>query len=465
MSSCCTLEKNNNLLILLVDLEKKDEQPRNLNNCFRDFFEKIDSTDGYHLNLTFHLTHRLTEKILYKDNYNKLHSYYTKKSNIKYSFNHIPEGVSDFIVGFVIGELNDEYYKIDSSVLNINFNLFFHKDIKKIEIKHFVAQQNISIFSHLDNVFKGKNLYISDNDQDNSQEFLPFEAFENLIKQFPNTTEVRKYRHSRIRNLLMEYLDIPHNFEEDYHKYIKKKEHRPISTLGQQNYQTIASNEAEKYKYLYEEFSQLLSNCSTTERNLQDFLYENGILKLLFPKYVYVTQKTKIKGLNTKKFKETEINKYPDFLCIDADGHIDVIELKDSKKDLLRKTLYRNNYVPSGELSNSIVQIEHYIYQLCTKLKENEEFLNKKHVKTITQIGIEKIKIVNPRGVLIIGRDCEQYEQKIDLEIIKRHYKNISDIITYDDLLRRLQRLEKSFYLNKAVITTEQQAMQPEISS
>lgn len=75
----------------------------------------------------------------------------------------------------------------------------------------------------LGNVFKGKNLYISDNDQDNSQEFLPFEAFENLIKQFPNTTEVRKYRHSRIRNLLREYFDIPHNFEEDYHKYIKKK--------------------------------------------------------------------------------------------------------------------------------------------------------------------------------------------------------------------------------------------------
>ena len=63
----------------------------------------------------------------------------------------------------------------------------------------------------------------------------------------------------------------------------------------------------------------------------------------------------------------------------------------------------------------------------------------------LSTIGIEKIKIVNPRGVLIIGRDYEKNEQKIDLEIVKRHYKNISDIITYDDLLRRLQILEKSF--------------------
>ena len=35
-------------------------------------------------------------------------------------------------------------------------------------------------------------------------------------------------------------------------------------------------------------------------------------------------------GSGIFKFKETKIDKYPDFLCIDADGHIDVIELKDS---------------------------------------------------------------------------------------------------------------------------------------
>ena len=315
--SSCTLKKDNNLLILLVDLEKKDEQPRMLNGYtyFRLFFEEIGSSKGYHLNRTFYLTHRLTEKILYKDNYNKLYSYYSKKSTNRHDFNDIPEGVDDFTVSFVIGELNNDYYKIDSSVLNIYFNLFFHQDIN-LEIKHFVVQQNISIFSHLGKVFKGKNLYIGGNDQDNSQEFLPFETFEKLIKQFPNTTEIRKYRHSRISNLLREYLDIPHNFEEDYHKYVKKKENRSISTLGQKNYQTIASNEAEKYKYLYKEFLQLLSNCSTTEPNLQDFLYQNNILKLLFPKYVYVIKEPSITGLCTKTSQKTKIKKKPDFYVL-----------------------------------------------------------------------------------------------------------------------------------------------------
>ena len=115
----------------------------------------------------------------------------------------------------------------------------------------------------------------------------------------------------------------------------------------------------------------------------------------------------------TKTSQKTEIRKKPDFLCIDADGHIDVIELKDSKKDLLREALYRKNYVPSRELSSSIVQIEHYIHQLSKKSERNEESLNEEHTKRLKQIGIEKIKVVNHKGVLIIGRDCNP-EQKIE---------------------------------------------------
>jgi hypothetical protein len=64
-----TFKKDDNLLILLVNLEEKRNQD------LKSVFEEIGSSKGYHLNRTFYLTHRLTEKILYKDNYNKLHSY------------------------------------------------------------------------------------------------------------------------------------------------------------------------------------------------------------------------------------------------------------------------------------------------------------------------------------------------------------------------------------------------------
>ena len=51
-----------------------------------------------------------------------------------------------------------------------------------------------------------------------------------------------------------------------------------------------------------------------------------------------------------------------------------------------------------------------------------------------------KIKITNPSGIIIMGRDDKLSDiQRDDFEVIKRKYKNIIDIITYDDLLKRLK--------------------------
>lgn len=52
-----------------------------------------------------------------------------------------------------------------------------------------------------------------------------------------------------------------------------------------------------------------------------------------------------------------------------------------------------------------------------------------------------KLQIVNPKAMIIMGRSNTFAEpQKADFEIIRRKYKNILDIITYDDLLYRLHR-------------------------
>ena len=50
------------------------------------------------------------------------------------------------------------------------------------------------------------------------------------------------------------------------------------------------------------------------------------------------------------------------------------------------------------------------------------------------------IKITNPSGLIIMGRDNNLTAiQKQDFEVIKRKYKNVIDIITYDDLISRLK--------------------------
>jgi len=54
-----------------------------------------------------------------------------------------------------------------------------------------------------------------------------------------------------------------------------------------------------------------------------------------------------------------------------------------------------------------------------------------------------EIRIANPKAIIIVGRDQigginMTGSQLLDFEIIKRKYANMMDIITYDDLLRRL---------------------------
>ena len=58
------------------------------------------------------------------------------------------------------------------------------------------------------------------------------------------------------------------------------------------------------------------------------------------------------------------------------------------------------------------------------------------------------VKITSPKAMIIIGRDqatgsspALSARQLFDFEIIKRKYANMIDIMTYDDLLRRLDRI------------------------
>lgn len=58
------------------------------------------------------------------------------------------------------------------------------------------------------------------------------------------------------------------------------------------------------------------------------------------------------------------------------------------------------------------------------------------------------IRVTNPKAMIIIGRDRRiggsaalAADQMFDLEVFKRKYANMMDIMTYDDLLRRLQNI------------------------
>lgn len=93
------------------------------------------------------------------------------------------------------------------------------------------------------------------------------------------------------------------------------------------------------------------------------------------------------------------------------------------------------------------MQAEKYIYYLSQlgNDKISDLPINKIDKEKLKKLGI-KIKFTNPKMYVIAGRTKDyNSEQMSDLEIIKRKYKNVIDIISYDDILNRLDKLINNF--------------------
>lgn len=184
--------------------------------------------------------------------------------------------------------------------------------------------------------------------------------------------------------------------------------------------------ELEQFTVAYRDLQRLLGEYEAiNEKQWQAKIH--NILQLLYPKYICCALEIKFHGIGKH-------DKQPDFLLVDANGFVDVLKIK--KADITVLTKYRNNYVASREVSGAIQQIEKYIYCLNSSDKAKYDVSSKLIPMLLS--GVE-IQFVNPHGVLILGRSNEfNKQQRQDFELIKRQYKHVADIMTYDDLAMRL---------------------------
>ena len=323
---------------------------------------------------------------------------------------------------FIIGKLEDDYYKIDKDVFGLENNFYFFKDLE-ITIDYFLFPGPISILKKIDNKIK-QSIYIGGDKED----ILPSEVFEKLLKNFPNSYEVNLYREAKITAILGDYFAEVPDIEEKFNKYLNKKTAVRRNILRK----TFKESEIAKYQTLLEKLNYMLNNDNSySENQWQEEILQ--IILLLFPKYIAVFTEVRFKDIYSDKFRRL------DYGLIDFNGNLDLIEIKKPfDKNIVSKIKYRDNHVPNKDLSGAIMQIEKYIYYLNKLGKQGEKNLTKKYKKDLPE-GLD-IKIVNPNGMIIMGRDktMEPFELG-DFEIIKRKYKNVIDIFTYDDLLRRLE--------------------------
>ncbi len=330
----------------------------------------------------------------------------------------------EYVFLFAEIETGNEYYKVLGRRLGISYDVYFHKDIK-LSLKYFLAPYNISIFKKIGRLIDS-DLYIA-GDNTNA---LSVEDFNGLVKNFPSTYELQKYTDARLSAVLGDYFSSASQVNEKYTQYMNKK----VSAQDSQISKIFKELEVEKYKEIIQKLERMLQQPEVfNEKQWQLEILD--IVLLLFPKYVYAFENAVVRDAYQNK------NRKLDLILVDADGNVDVIEIKKPFDEaIVSSGKYRDNHVPKRELSGSIVQLEKYIFHLSKSGKKGEEKLTEQFKQSLPQSF--EIRITNPLGLIIVGRSNNlTNEQKADFEVIKRKYKHLLDIVTYDDLLARLKRI------------------------
>ncbi len=306
--------------------------------------------------------------------------------------------------------------------MGIEHDLFIHEDIE-LTTKIFIAERNISIFSRLDQLIKGD---VRIGGQDDSS--IPEEAFTKLLRNFPNSYELTRYAFARVGAVISSYLKTKEDYEEKYQNYMDRR----ASIEGSNAYQLVANAEIEKYKLLLSKLKGMLEKEeSYSETQWQEEILQ--IILLLYPKYILAFKEAPVRDTYNKKDRKIDI------LLVDSTGNADIIEIKKPfDKCIVTDRTYRDNYIPLRELSGTVMQIEKYIFYLNKWGRNGEEKLTS-HYQDKLEPGFS-IRITSPGGIIIMGRETGlSAEQRQDFEVIKRKYKSLIDIITYDDLLARLE--------------------------
>ena len=333
---------------------------------------------------------------------------------------------------FRVAALVGDYFVVPAEVLDIKFELKIHKDIA-VSRATFIGEANVSIFKKLDALVQSPMIIGG-----SEPGAIPDKDFENIISNFPTKTEISHYANSRISNILVQYIDSTTDSSAKLAKLLNK--HKTITAPS--FVKDFYLYEIEKFMFLRDKLIDMLTKVEAfNEHEWQLQILE--IILLLYPKYISQISNMQIPDEYTDPLKITD--RYIDLTLIDSNGNLDIIEIKKPFDDCILSSLpYRDNFTPKKELSGAIMQTEKYVFYLNKWGSKGEKSLNSKYA-SILPAGIE-IKISNPKSIVILGRSFGfSNRQARDFEIIKRKYSNIIDIMSYDDMLKRLENTINKF--------------------
>ncbi|MCZ2173294.1 MAG: DUF4263 domain-containing protein [Burkholderiales bacterium] len=316
-----------------------------------------------------------------------------------------------------------EYFRFSEDVLPVGVDVLLHHQARPTW-KWFSAEKKTSV---LDVVAKLKpsRIVIGGPEPD----AIPVADYERLIDQFPSSHELKRYVLARVSSVVREYTDASVDAKAQLRKTVDRKVKGTPKDLAA----PFRAADVRKYEYLLKHLNDMLAAKSGAykEAHWQDQIIK--IICLLNPKYIEALTGVRVKDFDGGTWRILDI------LLVDASGNVDVLEIKQPFGEaMVTGGLYRDNHVPLRELSGTVIQVEKYLLHLSRWGVKGEEILTKRYASLLPPTF--KIRVVNPSGLIIMGRDRDMTrQQRHDFEVVRRHYKHIADIVTYDDLVRRLE--------------------------
>jgi hypothetical protein len=151
---------------------------------------------------------------------------------------------------------------------------------------------------------------------------------------------------------------------------------------------------------------------------------------------VFIKDKAYVGGMNIHR-KEA---KFIDYLCsLESSREAVLIEIKTPVTKLLGSK-YRQIYKPSRELSGAILQLLDY----------RTEFV--KNLERVTEGTQHNISAFNPKCVIIVGNgktELTEEKKRKSFELFRYNQKDV-EIVTYDELFRKIEVLANLFSLIRA---------------
>ncbi|WP_136193203.1 Shedu immune nuclease family protein [Actinomyces procaprae] len=334
---------------------------------------------------------------------------------------------------FRIGSLDGEYWRIRADVLGLNNDLLIAHSIT-LTVGMFVAERNISIFRRIEQV-ADEQVIIGGS----REGAIPEDDFRTLIRDFPTSTECRLYADARVARVVQEYYSKASEAEIRLQRHLDRK--RSPRRRARSRPDQISLLELDKFTFVHDSFVKMLGDADS----YSEHCWQKKVARLfclIFPQYICVLESVRI----TERFSHPgeNVRREIDMVLVDSSGAIDILEIKKPFADcLVSRGRYRDNYVPKRELAGAVVQCEKYLFYLNCGGAISEKAVQERLDEKLP--NAPQIRIINPRAYILAGRDDNLTdEQKFDFEFTRRGSKGVVDMITYDDLLRRLNTMTEA---------------------